>query len=412
MKIIVAVCIYNRFENLQIWLSCWKQSYADSDAELLIIHNYYGNKELKDQFEKACKEADVIYIPRNKEGFDIGAFQDLCKDNLGYMTWDYVLWCCDDTIPMSKDFLDPFIEAINQPGCGIAAMKISRSQSVHVRTTGFFISHKIAGKLKFPADPVTTKAQCYRFEHKGGMQTLTNQIRTMGYDCIQVAPDRTSPLWDKGYWRRLNREAEHYQVFGGQKEGETMLFICPIFDKYPQIISSLICQNDKDWRLLIIDDNPDSMETKFIVEGYQDDRVFYEKRPRAGNYGHPHRKWALDYIRNWEGYGYVCITNPDNYYTPNFISEIKKGFAKKHTAVAVYPDKMVHSYKNWEILVCKNEKGFIDCGGVVLKKEVACEIGWNNTTDHSADWLFFQDIAHRYSWKNFISVKGCFFVHN
>lgn len=412
MKIIVAICIYNRFENLQTWLSCWQQSYEDSDAELVIIHNYYDQKDLLNKFKSECEgKPGVRYVPRNKLGFDIGAFQDLCYDRLG-INWDYVLWCCDDTIPMSEDFLDPFIEAINKPNCGIAAMKISRSQAVHVRTTGFFISHKIASRLKFPADPVTNKQQCYRFEHRGQMATLTNQIRMMGYDCVQVAPDSISPLWDKGYWRRLDRLQEHFDVFGGATEGETMLFICPIFDKYPQIISSLICQNDKDWRLLIIDDNPDNNHTKLIVDAYSDDRIFYEKKPRAANYGHPHRKWALEEIKEWKGYGYVCVTNPDNYYTPNFIQEIRKGFAKKHTAVAVYPDKMVHSYKNWEILNCRPEKGFLDCGGVVLKKEIACEVGWNNTIDHSADWIFFQEIAGRYSWKNFIPIKGCFFVHN
>src|SRR4029079_4102656 len=109
--------------------------------------------------------------------------QDVCKERLnGFKNdWDFLLWCTDDCIPMNKDFITPFIEK-HKPGVGITCMQISKSTAaeIHVRTTGFCITKEISKRLTFPADPITTKQQCYLFEHRGAKKTLTNQIRSMG----------------------------------------------------------------------------------------------------------------------------------------------------------------------------------------------------------------------------------------
>ncbi|MEK6882804.1 MAG: hypothetical protein AABY22_24485, partial [Nanoarchaeota archaeon] len=106
--ILVTVCVYDRFENLKHWINCW-QKCDRSIGELIILHNYYGDEALKNKFQNYCAEKDIRYIPRNGAGFDIGAFQDVCKERLkGFPEWDRLLWCTDDTFPMSLNFIHKF----------------------------------------------------------------------------------------------------------------------------------------------------------------------------------------------------------------------------------------------------------------------------------------------------------------
>jgi hypothetical protein len=405
MRIIVTVVVYNRLENLKRWIKIWNE--CKPDAEFIIIHTG------PDNWQSVCEGA--TYIHRKNQGFDIGCFQDVCRGRLSGFPkeWDYLIWVTDDTFPMTKDFISPFIKAFENPNVGISCMKISTSVNHHVRTTGFCLRAETAAKLDFPADPVLTKQQCYLFEHRGN-HTLTNQIRNMGLDCVQVAPDAVSPLWDQGYWRRLDRLAEHYQIFPTDRpQTDKVTFICTIYNTYPQIISSLILQTHQDWELILIHDGPNESGLKRHIPN--DPRIKYiETKERKGNWGHSLRAWALEEINkgNLSDPDYIVITNADNYHVPVYTEYMLKGFKKSHTAVASYCDKMTHSYKAWDVIPVKLEKGYVDCAGVMVKKEVACEVGWRDTESHSSDWTFFSDIASRYSWKNFISVKGALLVHN
>lgn len=413
MNIKVVIMVYNRVQNVQRWIRCWKTCNQEN-AELIVIHNY-PDKDQRERLRSICEENEIKYVPRENIGFDIGALQDVCKERLnGFPNdWDYLLWCTDDCVPMRKNFIKPFIDTLHDPSVGISAMKISTSVSPHVRTTGFCLTKEISRLLTFPADPVKTKQECYLFEHRGGAKTLANQIRAMGLSCRQVAPSSVSPLWDMGYWKRLNRQAEHDAVFPGKKLGDKVTFICTIYNTYPQIISSLILQTHQNWELILIHDGPNETGLKKIVNG--DPRIKYiETEKRHGNWGHYHRSWALNEMRDGKlsDGDYVVITNADNYFTPVFTEYLLNGFKKSHTAVATYCDKMCHSYKAWDIIPVRLEKGFVDCAGVMVKKEIACEIGWRDTESHSSDWTYFSDIASKYSTRNFIPVKGCLFVHN
>lgn len=410
MKTIVSVIIYNRLENLKRWLRCWAAC-DQTNAELVIIHNENGEGE---KLKAECNKAGVKYIRRENIGMDIGAFQDVAKERLpGFPNdWDYLLWITDDTVPMQKDFIRPFVEALQKPNVGLSCMQISKSNPGgvwHVRTTGFCLPKYVASKLTFPADPIKTRQECYHFEHRGGKSTLCEQIRGMGLDCVQVAPNATSPLWDTGYWRRLNREAEHETVFpSGKPKGDKVTFICTIYNTYPQIISSLILQTHKNWELILIHDGPNDNNLKSLIP--DDDRIKYiETEERKGNYGHHLRQWALKELELGD---FVAITNADNYYVPTFAEYMVKGFSKSHTAVATYCTETVHSYKAWQVLPAKLERGFLDCGAVVIKSNIAKEVGWRDIHEHSADWTFFSDIAAKYSWRNFLPVKGTLFVHN
>jgi hypothetical protein len=88
MKVIVSVIVYNRLNNVKRWIDCWKQCNTDN-AELIIIHNDNGESE---KFKAVCDQAGIKYIKRSNIGYDIGAFQDVCKERLKEFpnNWDYL----------------------------------------------------------------------------------------------------------------------------------------------------------------------------------------------------------------------------------------------------------------------------------------------------------------------------------
>lgn len=415
MKIIVCVCVFNRYHNVERWVNIWPQCNTEN-AELIIIHT--GDEVNK--FKTLCEKGNIKYIHRENIGMDIGSFQDVIKERLAGFdnNWDYILWCADDTLPMAKDFISPFINALQNPQVGLSCMQISKSNPGgiwHVRTTGFCLPKKVASKLTFPADPILNRQQCYFFEHKGRDKTLCEQVRRMGLDCVQVAPNAQSPLFDTGYWKRLNREEEHERIFpSGKTKGDKVTFICTIYNTYPQIVSSLILQTHKNWELILIHDGPNDNNLKSIIP--DDHRIKYiETEERKGNYGHHLRQWALNEIgagRLSQDADYIVVGNADNYLVPVYTEYMLRGFKNSHTAVATYTASMIHSYKAWDLIQCRPEKGFMDCAGVMIKKDIACEVGWRDIESHSSDWTFFSDVAAKYSWKNFVSVPGCLLIHN
>lgn len=226
-KVVVAVVCYNRYENLDRWMNCWKQCGTDN-AELIFIINNDEGKSGFTQYKTSYTD-NITVIARPNIGYDIGAFQDACKGRIPFMpTYDLLLWCTDDTIPMSKDFIQHFVDGFG-PKVGLTCMQISEEITRHVRTTGFCIPKAIAQKLSFPTDPITTVQQCWQFEH-GGSNTLLRQIVKQGLKVIQVEELDKSPLYDMGFWYRNaaarkvahlhDRMKEHNNTFSNEKSNQ------------------------------------------------------------------------------------------------------------------------------------------------------------------------------------------------
>jgi hypothetical protein len=418
---LIIYCIYDREHNLKHFLHCWAQ--CKQFDKLVVIHSDHG---------KAYEVPEgVIYLRRPNIGYDIGKFQDVVLNRMpGLPEWDNLLWLNDDCMPMIQDFATPFFAALKQPGVGVACMQISPYVRTHVRTTGFAISRQVAQRLIWPADPILSKDHCYLFEHvnkpqeRAGHKTnqhLLAQIEAMGLKAVQVAPDASSPLFDFGYHRRLRqREVAHYRTFGktpvqlSTHSRQSVIndiapdmvglvsIICPIYDKYPQIISALLCQTYHNWELHLIHDGPN------VLDLPDDPRIKYIKRERLNNdYGHTIRKEWLQKVTGQ----YVLITNPDNYYAPPFLELALHTFNKNPKSIAVFCNQMVHSYKAWDMIPVRVCRGYIDCGGVVLRTAEAKKVGWNSL-EHSADWFFFNDIANTYGPDRFTPFRGALFVHN
>ncbi len=401
---LIAIIVYNRFNNLKHWIECWEKCKHLNDAELVVIHNT-DNPENEDQlhpWRELCK--DIIYIPRQNMGFDIGALQDVARNKLpGFPEYDNLLWCCDDLLPMQKDFAIPFWQQLSNRHC--VAMEISPYHRRHIRTTGFALSRRALELLQFPADPIITKQQCFQFEHKGP-RTILDQLP----NSVMVAPQAKSPLFDTGYARRIkSREHEHYHAFEISKElpevkedKGSIIIMCPIYKSFPLIAYAMLCQTYQSWKLYLVHDGPGEINLP------DDPRItFIQNETRVGNYGHSLRSEWLQKLAPL--CDYIIISNPDNYYAPVFLERALA--AMTPTSLAVFCDQMVHNYVGYGVLNCRLERGYIDCGQVMIRAKQAAEVGWNSMHP-SSDWFYFQDIANKFGADKFISFAGCLFIHN
>lgn len=410
-KTVVCIVVYNRLHHLKHWLKCWEHC-VQVGAQLVVIQNHDADSP---SYQELCEEYGALYLARPNVGFDIGAFQDVCADRLlGFPAWERLLWLTDDTFPMRPTFLQEFHEAM-VPGVGIACMEVSPYVSRHVRTTGFMVDRAVAERLTFPVDRIVTKQQCYLFEHRGRKKTLYNQVKAMGLDCVMVASRERSPAWDIGYHRRLDRLAEHEQVFGKLELPNRILVICPVFRNYPQIVSSMLTQTHQNWDLFLVHDGPDLQGIKHLVPN--DPRIHWTETPKFGGcWGHYIRQACVAHFcdpRDTDNdFDFVVITNADNYHTPVFLEYLYRGFEQNPAAVAVYCAQMVHSYKAWQVIDCRLEQGFIDCAGVMVRAAAAHEVGWNDITTHSADWTYFSDLIVKFGAHRFHKVAGCLLTHN
>lgn len=393
---IVTIIVYSRFENVDRWIKCWHKC-DQTDAELVVIQNTDA-KVRPDQIRALCDVNGIKYFERENIGMDIGAFKDVCQGKIeGFPEFDNLLWITDDVIPMSKDFVSLFTHSLT----GLNCLEISNIRSpLHVRTTGFCITKEIADRLTFPE--IKTKMDCYDFEHRSN-NTLMLQVQRMGFECKQLGPIERASLWDTGNRSHLKRMKEHESTFSDIDRGKVTI-ICPVFNSFPQIISAFQAQTYQNWELHFIHDGPGKMPIP------NDSRIHFQAtKERLGNYGHHIR---AEYLQKLKDNGkYILITNADNYYMPDFLMRAITTLEANPSAVASYSAQIVHNYTGWQVMNCRVQRGFIDCGQVLLRSQEAANVGWNSM-EHSSDWIFFEDIAKKYGVKSFVPFEGLHFVHN
>jgi len=400
MKTIVAIIVYNRYENIDRWIKCWHKS-DQNDAELVVIQNT-DRIARPDQIRSLCEVNNIQYFERPNIGMDIGAFRDVCQNKInGFPDFDKLLWITDDVIPMDRNFVHSFTNFD-----GLACLEISNIRSpLHVRTTGFCINREMANRLVFGT--ILTKMDCYDFEHRSD-NTLMLQVQRMGYEVKQIAPLEKSVLWDTGNRAHLKRMKEHIREFQDVDYGKVTI-ICPIFNSYPYIIHSLQAQTYKNWELILVHDGKTETNIRAVLDSIKDKRImFSETKERSGNWGH---KIRAEQIQKLPDSGFVLITNPDNYHVPIYLEKMLQGFVNDSIR-ATYCAQMVHSYVDWKIIECRIARGYLDCAGVVMRNETAKAVGWNDTESHSADWEFFNDVVKKYGLSVFNKVEGCLLIHN
>ena len=210
-KIIIAVVVYDRFDNVVEWIRCFKMCLPL--GELIIIHNY-KNEEDKIKYSEYCFDNGIRYVSRINVGYDIGTFQDVCRERLdGFPNdWDYLFWAPDDAILMDRNFVQHYIKAFDDPEIGVVCLEISDEWQRHIRTTSFMVTKEVAIKLEFDEDPIVNRHICWAFEHRGDI--FLHQVTRMWKKAVQVHPVlNESYLWDTGHRSFMNRWDEHYKEF-------------------------------------------------------------------------------------------------------------------------------------------------------------------------------------------------------
>lgn len=212
-KIIVVICIFDRWENLRKWAHAW--DFCDKlGAELIVVNNHYPGAD-DVYWTEFCTKRCIKYLKRPNTGYETGVIQDVMKGRLLSETnWDIFLFVTDDTIPIKKDFLIEYVEEVMKPDVGVACMQVSGNVTPHIRTTGWCIRKEVANNVVFPHDPVSEKGHCYHFEHTGGEDTLMSQILRMDKKVVQMSSIKESSLWDTHH-TDTNRWEEWHKEFPG-----------------------------------------------------------------------------------------------------------------------------------------------------------------------------------------------------
>lgn len=193
---------------------------------------------------------------------------------------------------------------------------------------------------------------------------------------------------------------------------ETVLFIAPYYRYAPVLLSALEHQTNPAWRCLLVHDGPAPAELRRRVAAAADARVhLLESRVRFSDWGHSLRSLAINRVA--KGYcsaGWVVHTNGDNYYVPGFVETMLACAAENPRASAVYCD-MLHNYWRWQPIRSTLQFGEIDCGAVMVRTHLACEIGWPGRVE-AADWEYVSAVVERCGERRMAHCARPLFVHN
>lgn len=406
----IVIVVYNRIYNIFEWIRCYKA--AAWDVDMIIIHNLPENQDINlkhdiTRLQMLCAIHNIRYVPRKNAGYDIGALKDVAKGIIPDIAdaYEWLLWFTDDVLPMNRNMPMCFLSKTTSTTGAVTPYLVNHGGRIHMRTTAFLMRTSVLKRIIFPQH--IDKQACYAFEH--GDNTIYGQIIDSGYS-VDSIHDASAVVWDTDHQMDDCRYMDHYNVF----PGGAVTFICPIRNSYPAIIGSLMQQTYSNWRLLLMHDGPMHLNLERIVSQAGDRRIrLVVFDDIAGHWGHARRRWGIENLDSmFPDTQYVVVTNPDNHHVPVYCQRMTEALEDNEQAVASYCSEMIHNYTGWKTIQCRLERGFIDCGCVVARKEAAQRVGWRNMYEHSADWIYISDMVNAYGADKFIRVNGCLFVHN
>ena len=440
-KIVIAVVVYDRIGNFIKWCKLAKllKSQLPDNLEVRIIHNF-DKIETSNRWKKISENYPVTFIQRQDKGLDIGAFQEVCSSSLKEFKndFDFLIWFTDDCFPTDLNFLNEFLNPFENEKVGMTCFEVSKHVRPHARTTGFCLRKDMLSKITFPVPVITTKQNCYAFEH--GENNLYLQIKKLDFEVVQIErPIFYNPDSPKVKAQGLEKSLENlYKLLYDCEEPIAFVF-ATAYNRYPQIISSVFCQFYFNTFLEIWYDGKANDVFKTFFKNYQSLSPSFKfleigETPQ-GNYGHHLKKQFLEKLDDSES-EYLLITNEDNYISPYFIQKAVEVLEKFPDKVGAYCTGMIHNYKSdtpirpvsWRkkksqtvdghiidgygLIPCKMERDYIDIGAVVLRTSVAKSISWGDFS-HSSDWDYLENIANSFGGKDkFIAFPGIHFVHN
>jgi hypothetical protein len=169
-----------------------------------------------------------------------------------------------------------------------------------------------------------------------------------------------------------------------------------------------------EWEAVVVYDGPMPSVMGVHKVNFLDSRIrYFELEKNHNDYGHTPRAYGSKRINpKTEG---VVFTGSDCYYAPNFLEIMTPAFLSKKT-IGVYCN-FTTNYNDYTFPVDSQLKhGHIDCGNVIVRAEIAKEIGWKNRR-MAADWDYIEEIINKYGKDGFVKIKvgnksPFLFVHN
>ena len=184
-------------------------------------------------------------------------------------------------------------------------------------------------------------------------------------------------------------------------------FILPTYNRKYELgaaLASLIAQTDGDWIANVVIDSPEETIADTVLEVFTDNRIkktHLEKR--RNDWGHTPREIG----KQMSEAEYVIMGRDDNYYTPNFVSELKK-VANTHPGM-IYWD-MVHSHYNYSYFKCSPAFNQIDIGAFATRTDLAQQIKLG--THYAADGTFVEDFKKKFPKEEIVKINKVLYVHN
>ena len=181
------------------------------------------------------------------------------------------------------------------------------------------------------------------------------------------------------------------------------------------LLRSFVVQTSSDWTMHIIHDGPDE-EIETILAAFTarwPQHFSYEfTEQRYNDYGHSLRELGIQKATG----EYLLITNDDNYYVPIFVEKVLGVLAHSGFDGAIVDmlhneiDAGYHKGPPYNFFDTKPEYGWADIGSVVIRTEVAKQIGWRDKS-HSGDGIYINDAGNVPGFR-WAKIPQILFVHN
>ena len=185
-------------------------------------------------------------------------------------------------------------------------------------------------------------------------------------------------------------------------------FIIPTYNRvFPLkcMLASLTAQTDSDWEANIVIDNPEDRQIVELVESFEDERLkFLILDKRYNDFGHTPREIGKQLSKA----KYIIMTGDDNYYTPNFVHELK--LVTRTSLPGMVYWNMVHSHFDYQYFKCEPANGQIDMGAFATRNDLAKQIDLGIKYD--ADGHFVNTFKEKFPKEEIKKIEKVLFVHN
>lgn len=152
---LVAVCCYNRPQNIEYWLRAWRNMDKSNVRLCFVTTGKHGPSKRT--------TSEYMTMKLSNQGMDIGALKqliDVLPD-----TYDRIFWTPDDFMPLRKDLFSLYKTA------DLVGTFWSAEKCLHMRSGGFCMTRELAKSLVFPKKLLIpdvkidqVKDACYEFE--------------------------------------------------------------------------------------------------------------------------------------------------------------------------------------------------------------------------------------------------------